>query len=109
MTQLSTAKGSRGGASDDPYGDVVPRSGRTDGTAESDLSVGEVLRRLREKSDHTKNMTDMREIHALGDYNAFSRPRPSQDLPLRSVLLDPKVNNFPKSKSESAGGGAPDT
>lgn len=102
MTQLSTSK--NGGAStggSDPFGDIVPRSGRSDGTAESELSVSEVLRRLREKSDHTKNMTDMREIHALGDYNAFSRPRPSQDLPLRSVLLDPKVNNFPKSKTRS--------
>jgi hypothetical protein len=49
----------------------------------------------------TKNMSEMHEINALGDYNAFSRPRPSKDLPLRSVLLDPSVNNFPKSKTRS--------
>lgn len=49
----------------------------------------------------SKNAVDTREIAALGDYNAFSRPRPSKDLPLRSVLLDPTVNNFPKSKTRS--------
>jgi hypothetical protein len=80
---------------------VVSRSGRSDATADSDVSIGEVLRRLREKSDMTKNMSEMHEINALGDYNAFSRPRPSKDLPLRSVLLDPSVNNFPKSKTRS--------
>jgi len=67
----------------------------------SDISIGEVLRRLREKSDITQNAVDSREIEALGDYNAFSRPRASKDLPLRSVLLDPKVNNFPPSKTRS--------
>jgi hypothetical protein len=41
------------------------------------------------------------EIEALGDYNAFSRPRVSRVLPLRSTLLDPNVNNFPRSKTQS--------
>jgi hypothetical protein len=67
----------------------------------SDVSVGEELRRLREKSDTTKDLLDAAEIEALGDYNAFSRPRPSKDLPLRSVLLDPAVNNFPPSKTRT--------
>ncbi len=67
----------------------------------SDISVGEVLRRLREKSDRTKNAIDEKEIEALGDYNAFSRPRPSKNLPLRSVFLDPSINNFPPSKTRS--------
>ena len=67
----------------------------------SDISVGEVLRRMRMKSDISKNAIDTREIAALGDYNAFSRPRPSKDIPLRSVLLDPKINNFPKSRTRT--------
>lgn len=37
----------------------------------------------------------------LGDFNAFSRPRASDSAPLRSVLLDPKVNNFPPSRTRS--------
>ncbi len=82
----------------DSHGDVIPQTNRS---GESEISIGEVLRRLREKSDTTKNAIDLREIEALGDYNAFSRPRPSKDLPLRSVLLDPSVNNFPPSKTRS--------
>jgi hypothetical protein len=96
----SSARASAQGS--DAFGNYVPRSGRSAASDSSELSVNEVLRRLREKSDHTKNMTDMREINALGDYNAFSRPRPSKDLPLRSVLLcDDSVNNFPRSKTRS--------
>ncbi len=44
---------------------------------ESELSTGEVLRRMREKSEARKNELDEREIEALGDYNAFSRPKNS--------------------------------
>eukprot|EP00606_Chrysophyceae_sp_TOSAG23-5_P000457 GSChrysophyteH2.ASY1.ANO1.716.1 assembled CDS len=82
----------------DSYSDAVPNTNRSE---QSDISIGEVLRRLREKSDTSKNATDLREIEALGDYNAFSRPRPSKDLPLRSVLLDPSINNFPPSKTRT--------
>lgn len=68
---------------------------------ESELSTGEVLRRMREKSDAKKNELDEREIEALGDYNAFSRPKSSAIAPLRSVFLDPSVNNFPRSKTRT--------
>lgn len=37
----------------------------------------------------------------LGEYNEYSRPKPSLDQPLRSVFLDPKVNNIPRSKTRS--------
>lgn len=80
--------------------DFIPRSSRSD-THMSELSVGEVMRRLREKSDASKNIADMRDIEALGEYNAFSRPRPSKTIPLRSVFLDPGVNNFQPSKTRS--------
>jgi hypothetical protein len=63
--------------------------------------VAEVLRRLREKSDENKAVVDQAEIDALGDYNAFSRPKASLDIPLRSVFLDPKVNNFQPSRTRS--------
>lgn len=51
---------------------------------------------MREKSDYQKNLLDSEEINALGPYNAFSRPRPSQvsnlpysncDPPIHSILL----------------------
>ncbi len=31
----------------------------------------------------------------------FSRPKSSSVLPLRTVLLDPSVNNFPRSKTRT--------
>jgi hypothetical protein len=37
----------------------------------------------------------------LGDYNEYSRPRPSLNYPLRSVLLDPESNNFHPSKTRT--------
>lgn len=43
----------------------------------SDLSTSEIMRRLREKSDYEKNFRETKELNALGDYNAFSRPRSS--------------------------------
>ena len=124
-------------------------SGRSTG---SELSTSEVLRRLREASDHGKNTLAEAEIQALGDYNYYSRPRSStvssllrsnaapyllddpqpsslrlhevfyfmkrrtsrvchlvlfcrsfilQDFPLRSVLLDPSANNFPRSRTRT--------
>ena len=59
------------------------------------------MRRLRERSDLEKNQRALREINAMGPYNAFSRPKSSIVAPLRSVLLDPSVNNFPKSKTRT--------
>jgi len=91
---LSSRAGKSNGTT---YNDVI-NTGRSES---SDISISEVLRRLREKSDISKDAIDNREIEALGDYNAFSRPRPSKNLPLRSVLLDPTVNNFPPSKTRS--------
>ncbi len=75
--------------------------GSARGTARSELSTGEVLRRLRDKATAPQFARDQAEIEALGDYNAFSRPRVSRVLPLRSTLLDPNVNNFPASKTLS--------
>ena len=57
------------------------------------------MRRLREEKEKALTQKAQSEIDALGDYNAFSRPRPSQTAPLRSCLLDPEINNFPLSKT----------
>jgi hypothetical protein len=87
-----------------PGYNLIPRSSRGPESARSDvsdLSVAEMLRRLRDKADIEKNASDQHEIDALGDYNAFSRPRVSLDIPLRSILLDPTVNNFPKSRTRT--------
>lgn len=73
----------------------------TAGTRESEISTREVLRRMREKSDLAHRAQESAEIDALGDYNAFSRPRSSAVAPLRSAFLDPEVNNFPKSRTRS--------
>lgn len=67
----------------------------------SNLSTGEVLRRMREKSDKVKAALESAQIEALGEYNPFSRPRYSEKMPLRSVLLDPDINNFPKARTAS--------
>lgn len=69
--------------------------------AESEVSTNEVLRRMREKSDLARRKQASEEIDALGDYNAFSRPRPSNIAPLRSAFLDPETNNFPRSRTRS--------
>lgn len=72
---------------------------RSNKSEESAISTNELLRRLREEKEKTLTQKAQSEIDALGDYNAFSRPRPSRTAPLRSCLLDPKVNNFPLSKN----------
>lgn len=89
------AVSARGG---EVFDDWIPRSNRSDA---SELSSGEVLKRLRDKVNAKRFARDEAEINALGEYNAFSRPRPSQVLPLRSVLLDPHINNFPPSKTQT--------
>jgi len=47
-------------------------------TDRSDISVNEVLRRIKEKIDSDKNNRMSKEIEALGPYNSFSRPRVSK-------------------------------
>jgi len=84
-----------------PLDTLLPRSARSNASEASELSTAEILRRLREKSDLQKRLQDQRDIDALGEYNAFSRPRPSTILPHRSVFLDPSVNNFPPSKTRT--------
>jgi len=79
----------------------LPNSARSEETTFSELSTAEVLRRMREKSEKETNAADQRDIDALGPYNAFSRPRRSMAMPLRSVLLDPTVNNFPPSRTRT--------
>eukprot|EP01031_Cornospumella_fuschlensis_P028645 gene28645-34583_t len=73
-------------------------SGRSAG---SELSVNEVLRRIKEKSEREKKAQDDKEIDLMGPYNAFSRPKSSSVVPLRTVLLDPEVNNFPRSRTRT--------
>lgn len=48
----------------------------------------------RETEDHA-------ELQTLGTFNSHSRPLVSTMAPLRSVLLDPEVNNIPPSKMKS--------
>lgn len=93
-SEITTARSARSMMS----GRSMMDTGRTDS---SNISTNEVLRRMREKSDVVKAARDAAEIEALGDYNAFSRPRNSNKLPLRSVFLDPEVNNFPKCRTHS--------
>lgn len=48
------------------------------------------------------NFIDDKEIMELKSrYNAFSRPQKSMKLPLRSVFLDPSVNNIPPCKTRT--------
>ena len=58
-------------------------------TDRSDLSVNEVLRRIKEKIDSDKNNRMSKEIVALGPYNSFSRPRVSK------VLIHSSIRNRP--------------
>ena len=60
-----------------------------------------MLRRLQEQETAVQDEIDRAELMNLGPYNAYSRPRPSQEVPLRTVFLDPKVNNIPRSRTRS--------
>ena len=82
-----------------------------------------MLRRKRNQLDKSHHLQAKADIEAMGDYNAFSRPRPSsvkiisfysirwflfdfisyciKTMPLRSVFLDPDVNNCPPSKTRT--------
>lgn len=62
-------------------------------------SMNEVLRRIREKADVALQAEEDRNLELLGPYNAFSRPKTSTIAPLRTVLLDPGINNFPRSRT----------
>ncbi|KAJ1444121.1 hypothetical protein B484DRAFT_388983 [Ochromonadaceae sp. CCMP2298] len=79
-------------------GAYVQSSARSD---RSNLSTNEMLRRMREVNEVEKNNRMNAEIHALGGYNSYSRPKASMDMPLRTVLLDPSVNNFPRSRTRT--------
>jgi len=70
-------------------------------SSRSELSTNEVIRRLKDQINEPKKLRDTAEIMSLGDYNAFSRPRVSTTTALRSVFLDPEVNNFPPSKTRT--------
>lgn len=101
MSQPNTAR-SEITARSSARGSYTNRSGSIIASARSEasnISTNEVLRRMREKSDTVKAARDAAEIEALGDYNAFSRPRNSTGMPLRSVFLDPEINNFPKCRT----------
>lgn len=65
----------------------------------SEISTNELLRRMREKSDGPKQAAELAALDALGEYNPFSRPRRSIENPLRSVFLDPDINNFAKCRT----------
>ena len=75
-----------------------PNTGRSDGSTQS---ISEVLRQMTEKNNAPKILAAQKEIEAMGPYNSFSRPKPSTKIPLRSVFLDPSVNNFAPSKTRS--------
>lgn len=79
---------------------TMPQQQTVSGIADSD-DLQEVLRQMRDKSNVALFEKDQAEIDALGEYNEYSRPRPSITMPLRSCLLDPEVNNFPKSKTRT--------
>ena len=77
------------------------RDGMLNSNREEQLSSEEIITRLRDKKNKVQQEKDAKDIELMGDYNAFSRPRGSNEAPLRSVLLDPKVNNFPPSRTRS--------
>ena len=54
---------------------------------DSALSTNEILRRMRESNDLEKNARMTAEIHALGDYNSFSRPKSSSVSTFCSVWI----------------------
>ena len=56
---------------------------------------------MKMKSQEETMRQTLQENELLGKYNMFSRTRVSQDIPLRTVFLDPKVNNFAKSKTRT--------
>ena len=65
------------------------------------MSTTEILSRIQQREHAEQNKKDREALAALGQYNSYSRPKPSSDIPLRSVFLDPKVNNIPPSRTRS--------
>ena len=80
---------------------ISTRSSGADSARSSSISINESLTRLRETKKREEFEKDQEAIRSLGDYNAFSRPRPSIGQPLRSVFLDPSINNLPLSRTRS--------
>eukprot|EP01035_Chromulina_nebulosa_P018627 gene18627-24362_t len=64
-------------------------------------TLDEVLRKIETKRQEETNAFLTSEFNRLGKYNAFSRPKISKVAPLRTVLLDQEVNNFPPSRTRS--------
>lgn len=59
------------------------------------------LQQTRDKANRREAATGHAGESALSSMNQFSRPMMSKEAPLRSLFLDPKVNNLPKSKTQS--------
>ena len=71
----------------------------TSGLATSTIS--EVMKKFKQKSNDEKLHQTWQQVEELGSYNPFSRPKVSKVIPLRSVFLDPEVNNFAPSKTRT--------
>lgn len=69
--------------------------------SDSDFSTTEMLRRMKDRQSFDAIQKENEEAEKLGDFSAFSRPVPSLTQPLRSVFLDPEVNNFPRSRTRT--------
>jgi hypothetical protein len=70
-------------------------------SARSNHSTNEFL--LLKSKAYTDRMAQLEKAanEQLGEYNEYSRPRPSTSYALRSAMLDPNVNNFKPSKTRS--------
>jgi len=61
----------------------------------------QMMNSIKAKKLAEREADDHAELQTLGTYNSHSRPIISSIAPLRSVLLDPEVNNIPPSKMKS--------
>lgn len=59
------------------------------------------MEQLRNKHADEEQRKAAEETLLMSDYNAFSRPRPSKTIPLRSAFLDPETNNFYPSRTRT--------
>ena len=75
-------------------------TGRNDGGSPT-TDPEEFLARMRATKAHEARDKAKAEVDALQGYNVYSRPKVSVTQPLRSCLLDPRINNIPKSNTRS--------
>jgi len=68
---------------------------------ESDFSSQQYLMKMRIEKDRDAMAKQQKELEEIGEYNAYSRPRASKTIPLRSCFFDPEINNIPPSKTQS--------